>query len=143
MTSRASLWIVTVALFAAACTLVAATRVARSADLQTLEVDGEERSYLLRVPDSAKHQDRPLVLVFHGGGGRAQGIERVTGMNAVADKHGFVVCYPDAGDGVWGTLRSTTGDPAADVAFIEALIAHLVAEHDVDAGLRHRSQQRR
>lgn len=100
----------------------------------TIDVDDETRSYRLHVPENlqATGDGVPLVLVFHGGGGKARGIERVTGMNAVADEHGFIACYPDAGDGVWGTIRRTTGDPSADVAFVETLVASLVAEQNVD-----------
>ncbi|HEU5102432.1 MAG TPA: PHB depolymerase family esterase [Roseiflexaceae bacterium] len=37
----------------------------------------------------------PLVLVFHGYGGSAAMTERQRGWNQAADRHGFVVIYPD------------------------------------------------
>lgn len=43
----------------------------------------------------------PLLLVFHGGGGSARGIEAQLNINQLADKQVFVVCLNDTG----GILR--------------------------------------
>jgi poly(3-hydroxybutyrate) depolymerase len=45
------------------------------------------------------------MLAFHGGGGTGLGMQRATGLSAVADRHGFLVAYPQA-------LRQEHGRPA-------------------------------
>jgi poly(3-hydroxybutyrate) depolymerase len=52
---------------------------------------------LLHVPVGYNpHRLTPLVLAFHGGGGSGSGMERATGLSPLADRHGFLVAYPDA-----------------------------------------------
>ena len=36
----------------------------------------------------------PLIFLMHGFTGSALGISSYSGMNALADEYGFVVCYP-------------------------------------------------
>jgi polyhydroxybutyrate depolymerase len=62
---------------------------------------GRARGYLLHLPPAA-HAGAPLpvVLNFHGGASNATGQQRFSRMDALADREGFVVVYPD------GTGRS-------------------------------------
>lgn len=63
---------------------------------RTLTHNGRERSYNLYVPASLDwSQPVPVVLVFHGGTGNAESAIRMTGFNAVADRNGFLVVYPN------------------------------------------------
>ncbi len=63
---------------------------------RTLTHDGRERSYILYVPASVDwSKPVPLVFVFHGGTGNARSAIKMSGFNAVADQHGFLVVYPD------------------------------------------------
>jgi polyhydroxybutyrate depolymerase len=66
-----------------------------SDDLHTLRHGGVDRSYLLHVPARGAGQPRPLVIAFHGGGGNAAQFRREAGFDAVADREGFVVLYPN------------------------------------------------
>jgi polyhydroxybutyrate depolymerase len=54
------------------------------------------RSYVLHLPPAAaKNAPLPLVLAFHGGGGNAEGFQAYAGLDAVADRDGFAVAYPN------------------------------------------------
>jgi polyhydroxybutyrate depolymerase len=105
---------------------------APTAESRTLQVSGGSRSYLLYLP-STYHRGRPtpLVLVFHGGGGRARGIAPHTGFSRLAEREGFVVAYPQGLDGRWNDSRgyAATHD---DVGFVRALLDTLERELSID-----------
>lgn len=74
-------------------------------ELQTIEHEGTSREYFLYVPKSVK-KPAPLVLLFHGGGGQARGVDKATGgMAALADEKGFAVAYPNGIDRHWNDGR--------------------------------------
>ena len=92
-----------------------------------------ERSYLLHVPPQL--EPRPaLVLNFHGGGGNAGAHQRSVQMDALADKEGFLVVYPE-GTGplegevlTWnagGCCGSAVRDKVDDVGFVRKLLFDL------------------
>ena len=61
----------------------------------------------------------PLVLVFHGGLGLATRMDELTGFDAIADREGFVVVYPQGVNKLWNDGRNIEGaDKFDDVAFI-------------------------
>jgi polyhydroxybutyrate depolymerase len=99
---------------------------------RTLRVDGVERIYFLFVPSSHRRTaSSALVLVFHGGGGRAQGLARHTGFSAVAEREGFVVAYPQGLGRRWNDGRGY-GTPHDDVGFVRALLDTLQRELGID-----------
>ncbi|HEV2309853.1 MAG TPA: hypothetical protein VGU73_04985, partial [Acidimicrobiia bacterium] len=55
-----------------------------------LNFGGRVRTYLVHRPPGFR-AGLPVVLAFHGGGGTAAGMARISGLDAVADRHGFVV----------------------------------------------------
>src|SRR5688572_28996422 len=62
----------------------------------SLQYGGREGSYLLHVPRAAEAgRGLPLVLAFHGGGGEAEAFKGYAGLDAVADREGFLVAYPN------------------------------------------------
>ena len=96
------------------------------------------RDYWLYTPKNLPEKPA-LVVVMHGYSGDALSIMSYSGMNEIADAHGFIVAYPQ------GTLD---GEENAffnvgyefhqdyivdDVGFIEAMVADLVVKHSVDA----------
>lgn len=95
-----------------------------------LTVDGRARSYLLYVPDGARAAAGrlPLVVALHRGGGRAAYFARLTHLNEIAAKAGFVIVYPQAFRGQWNDGRTRTGFAAFtedidDVKFIMQVVA--------------------
>lgn len=63
-----------------------------------LEHGGRTRHYTVHVPPGLPVEGAggaPLLLAFHGGGGNASGFRAYAGLDALADREGFVVVYPD------------------------------------------------
>ncbi len=94
-------------------------------------IDGVTRTYLYHLPASPHAQaNAPLVLVFHGGGGRGRSMERLTGLNRLADREGFIVVYPDGLQRHWNDSRNLS--TADDAKFVRALIREMEKDHSVD-----------
>jgi polyhydroxybutyrate depolymerase len=120
----------------------AASEAAPPVDLRkTISVNGIERSYLLHLPpgqDSA--HPVPLLILLHSGGGKGDDLEKIFGMNGLADREGFAVVYPDGFSHHWNDGRNVERFRAHrqdidDAGFIAALIDQLVESAGVD---RHR-----
>ena len=64
-------------------------------------------------------------------------MEQLTGFDAIADREGFLVAYPDGNQRVWNANpanpSSIFGKPADEVAFVGQLIDFLIAEYGADA----------
>lgn len=77
----------------------------------------------------------PLVVVLHGGFGSGAQAERAYGWDALADRHGFQVAYPDGVGRSWnaGWCCGPARDQGVDDAgFIEALLDQVASEGGVD-----------
>lgn len=103
---------------------------------RVLVFDGRTRSYLLHVPPSpASSAFPPLVLAFHGVPSGPEQIRSITGFDALADREGFVVAYPQAVDDWWTGCANCNSRAFLlnidDVGFVRALIRQL----EVDAGI--------
>jgi polyhydroxybutyrate depolymerase len=68
----------------------------------TLRVDGFDRTYRLFSPD-APQTPTATVFAFHGGGGTAAEFAASTGLDDVAQRHGWAVVYPQGFRGHWNT----------------------------------------
>lgn len=136
------LWVVPVLL---ALTLAGCRAGARSDDragppsgqsVQTITVGGEQRSYRLYVPASLPAGPVPLVVMVHGGFGTAEQAEGSYGWDAAADRHGFVVVYPDGVNRAWSVGGGCCGEPGRkgidDVAVVEAMVADASQRVSVD-----------
>lgn len=108
-----------------------------------IDVKKTSRSFIVHIPDGLKGQkDLPVVIVMHGGGGNADGMRKQTGMDAVADKNGFIAVYPEGTGGLlMGRMHTWNAGACCgaaarkkvdDVAFISALIDFLVKEYAID-----------
>jgi poly(3-hydroxybutyrate) depolymerase len=93
-----------------------------------LTVGGRVRTYLVHRPPGFR-AGLPVVLAFHGGGGTAAGMARISGLDAVADAHGFVVVYPQ---GVGNSWAGGKGDTPADAAGVSATPPGLGREQGFD-----------
>jgi polyhydroxybutyrate depolymerase len=92
-----------------------------------IQVADERRTFAVHR-GRARGEHPPLVVALHGAGGSGRRFERVSGWDAVADRAGAIVVYPDSVGPVW---RSEPGADE-DVRFLSLLIARLVAREGVD-----------
>lgn len=101
-----------------------------------LQQGGSQRSY--RVYQPASYNGRPLALVvaLHGGLGTGKIMQDQSGFDAQADRHGFLVAYPD-GIGRGWNAGSCCGKPMEqgvdDVAFVRGVIAQVRKDYAVSA----------
>ena len=101
--------------------------------------DGKElREYYYYEPTTAP-DNCPLVFVFHGYSGSAEGMIQWSGFNDLADEYGFAVCYPqgtedDYGDQFWNVgYDFHQFEFVDDVAFISGLRGELIGTYGLDA----------
>ncbi|USD64039.1 PHB depolymerase family esterase [Vibrio sp. SCSIO 43136] len=104
-----------------------------------LKIDGLERSFYLYQPEANVETKKPaLVMVLHGGGrGDGETPSKYFGFNQLADKHGFIVVYPNGVDAFWRdgrgyTHRGKSQGQVDDVSFIRQLIDHLALNFSID-----------
>jgi polyhydroxybutyrate depolymerase len=123
--------------------LVFAAQPARADDSVALDWGGQRRPFIVHLPKGQAKENLPVVLVLHGGGGNAENMRSMTGMNDVADKHGFLAVYPEGfGSPLMDRMRTwNAGDccgPAVkkksdDVGYIDAVIDRLIADYRIDS----------
>lgn len=105
----------------------------------TLQHAGRERTWIAYVP--AQLAERPaLVVALHGSMGTGEQVREDYGydFDELADRHGFVVAYPQGYRGYWNDCRvmapyAARRENIDDVGFLQALIDRLVADRAVDA----------
>ena len=96
----------------------------------------DNRDYIYYHASSAP-PNCPLVLVFHGYSGTAQGIMDYSEFNTLAEEFGFAVCYPQGTlDGSNTTFFNVGYDfqnnqTVDDVAFVEGLVDSLQSMHSL------------
>lgn len=99
---------------------------------------GEEREYLLHVPDSYDPAiPAPLVVSLHAGATWPAQQKNLSGWNRKADANGFIVVYPAGSPQVFNVVRTWhTFDTGAglerDVEFIRELIDTLGSRYNID-----------
>jgi polyhydroxybutyrate depolymerase len=103
--------------------------------------EAERRAIVVNAP--AEGTKSPAVIVLHGGAGSAEQMRASSGFDPVAREHGFMAVYAEgtefgvgrnAGRHAWNTghlLRRQVRD-ADDIAYFDALIDRLIAEHGAD-----------
>ncbi|MET0343719.1 MAG: PHB depolymerase family esterase [Polyangiales bacterium] len=102
----------------------------------TLQHGGRARTYLLHVPPNLKAGTAaPLVIDMHGFSRTAASQRSGSGWNAVSDREGFLVVYPEGIGNSWnlgGCCGTAFNSNVDDLGFLRALIAKLTAEACVD-----------
>ncbi len=97
--------------------------------------NGLERTYLLHVPEGYDgKQTLPLVIVMHGGAGKATSAVRMAEMDPLADQEGFFVVYPNAAVGMggrqfWNCCDDYQRSQSDDIGFFRALLDKLEKEY--------------
>jgi len=104
---------------------------------QMVSAEPIERQYWLFEP-AILRSEPALVIVLHGYSGDAAGIANYSGMNQLADKHGFLVAYPQGSRDSRGNAFFNVGyafhegSEIDDVAFIESIIKKVQADYLVN-----------
>ena len=103
---------------------------------RVLSHDDLSRAYNLYVPSSYGGDEAlPLLLVLHGRSGNGQRMADLTGFNARAEEHGFLVVYPESLGGSWNYLQGVPGAQALpdDVGFLREVAAAVASNYNVDS----------
>ena len=108
------------------------------------EHDGIAREYMLYIPNTIKPH-APLIFVLHGLGSTNSHIRDYSQMDLVANKNGFVVCYPQGTGSTKNTIHTKKGssfwnvgyeihknEVVDDVSFLTSLAIYLQQEYDLD-----------
>lgn len=115
------------------------------------------RPYIVHVPSGYAGRSLPVVMLFHGGGATAQGMQRVTCkngtsypnptcMDGIADRETFITVYPsgtgnDTTGRVWNAGGGSNGftcieagacPSVDDVSYVTAALTDLASFVDVD-----------
>ena len=103
-----------------------------------LNVSGKDRKYLLYVPNNVK-ANAPLVISLHGAGGQVETTSHDPDFNAIADKDGFIVAYPQGLQTVFPGLGgmqaagwTSTGEENFDTEFLKAVVEDVDAKYTLD-----------
>lgn len=100
----------------------------------TLASSAGPRNAIVHRPNGLP-DNSPLVVVIHGAYGSAEQMRSSLGWDALADKDGFEVAYPNGFGKFWnagyccGIAHSRNVD---DVGFLHGLVEHLVVQDGVD-----------
>lgn len=112
---------------------------AQADEARTLEHQGVERRYLLRLPAVATPGPKPLVIALHGFTQPVESLRAWLRLDPVADREGFAVAYPEAIEGRWSypqgggvLLPGRDAEEVDDVGFLDALLDALAAEGVAD-----------
>jgi polyhydroxybutyrate depolymerase len=96
---------------------------------------GEKRRFTIYLPTSYEQQPGkhfPLVLNFHGGGMTMTEHMFYSRMNATAEKHHFIVVYPQGVKQDWNVgFETSYQNGTDDVGFVNALLEYLFKEYRV------------
>ena len=117
------------------CAALGARDTAPANETRTIESGGLNRSYIVHTPGELAAEPS-LVIVLHGGFGSASQAQSAYGWDALANREGVVVAYPNGIDKAWNAgscCGSPVRDDVDDVAFISQLTADLQAEFDIPA----------
>ena len=107
----------------------------------SLAYAGAMRTYRLYVPSSPDPAGAALVVALHGGGGNAANLERTIGLNALAEREGFLVAYPNGSGRLDEILLTWNAGNCCgyaldrqidDVGFLRALVDQLQATFPLD-----------
>jgi polyhydroxybutyrate depolymerase len=96
--------------------------------------EGVERTYFVYTPTARIQYPAPVVLAFHGGGGTAHSMDKLTGgITKCADDNGFVVVFPEGVSKCWNDGRTVNRKHGLnDVGFISKMCDRLIEDGIAD-----------
>lgn len=100
----------------------------------SVQADVGLRTVLVHHPDSVGAR-APLVVVLHGEGSSAEQARTELGWNAVADREGFVVAYPEGANHTWNagpTCCFPNNSGVNDVGFLNEALSALTKQDLID-----------
>jgi polyhydroxybutyrate depolymerase len=101
--------------------------------VDTLSFEGFDRVIRVNLPQSYEHDEAeriPLLLGYHGAGEDAEGFQRGTGLDEIADDMDFAVVYVEWVNG-W-TLTPPSAQGVDDIAYTRFLVAHMIQSYALD-----------
>jgi len=126
-----------VAAIAMAMGFVLSAALARAEETTAFPYQGVERHYLLHLPPG-RTGPVPLVIALHGLNETVESLRHSWTLDAVADRDGFAMVYPEGLTGRWAYADTRpVGLPDGqglvdDFGFIGALLDKMVADHVAD-----------
>jgi polyhydroxybutyrate depolymerase len=119
--------------------LVVFSASAAAQDRMVLRLQEIDRTVQVRRPAGTWPAPQPLVLALHGRGGDGAAMRQTLDLDAVADREGFIVAYPDGVDRHWSYGRpinlpmpTVNGTRTEDIAFLTQIIDRLVGDGSAD-----------
>jgi len=106
---------------------------------QAIMIDGVKRIYFIHLPKNhSKQKKYPLVVILHGGGGKARQIAAHSKFQLLADKYGFIVIFPQGVDKHWNDGRRIKrhlkqDSKISDVKFIKQAVKQVSDKYCVDS----------
>ncbi|MGL1936736.1 MAG: hypothetical protein OCD01_17030 [Fibrobacterales bacterium] len=99
---------------------------------ETITVDGTDRKVLFYIPSGYNDTAGVLPMTFslHGSTGTPDGNLSNTGIEPLADKHGYIVALMNGWDNLWNTPQDDS--KPHDVHFASAIIDHATANFCLD-----------
>ena len=101
---------------------------------RTIQVGGVSRTYILHVPTGyTGAKPVPLVLDFHALGGTGSQEQSSSGYQAIADKQGFIILFPDGIDNAWNIGPCCTNSrDVDDLGFAKAMVTTTLGQACID-----------
>jgi poly(3-hydroxybutyrate) depolymerase len=99
------------------------------------ETSGRTTNLLIHAPPAAAVKPYPLVIALHSLHYDSANAEKVFGLDALADREGFVVAYPNGVQGSWNAgscCAYAASQRLDDVAYLRAVISHLEQRYPID-----------
>src|SRR5262249_62385703 len=98
---------------------------------ESIKVGRDTREYRLVVPKSVDvTKPAPLVIAFHGMLIDSKDVmPKYTKLNETAEKHKFLIAYPNAIDKSWGLVPDKV---EKDLALFDALLARIKDNYKID-----------
>ena len=110
-----------------------------NSNTESMVHDGEDREYLMYVPDSYDGTNSvPILFNFHGFGGSVEEFMEYADLRSVAETNTFILVYPQGscleGSSHWNPCPNGPDNKseADDFGFVEAMINQISSEYNID-----------